>query len=124
MGKTAELKKLIKAQLQTIPGETYHKSAPEDAVYPYKCFTLKNVTFTDSRDDFDLTVDVWCRGANKLVADDTADQVEKLFRNVNLPQKTILPTFYRDSRTNVDDPDKSLQHIQLHFYVQLYEMEE
>lgn len=122
MGKTAELRKLIRSQLQSIPGGVYHKSAPKDAVYPYKVFSLKNVSFIDSRDDFDLCVDIWGRGDRKI-AEEVADQVETLLRDTNLPQKTILPTFYRESRRDIDDPDKTLQHIQLQFIVQLYELE-
>ncbi len=122
MGKTAELRKLIKSQLQSLPGEVYHKSAPKDAVYPYKVFSLKSVSFVDARNDFDLCVDIWGRGDRKI-AEEVADQVETLLRDANLPQKTILPTFYRESRYDIDDPDKTLQHIQLHFMVQLYELE-
>lgn len=123
MSKTAELRKLIKEQLQSTPGETYHFEAPNDAAFPYKTFTLKSVIFTDARDDFDLCVDVWHRGDWKVV-EEIADQIEKLFQSTNLPQSTILPTFFRENRYNLEDPDKTLQHIQLHFLVQLYELEE
>lgn len=123
MSKTATLRKLVKEQMQTVPGETYHKEAPKDAAYPYKTFTLKSVSFTDVRDDFDLCVDIWHRGDWKVV-EEIADQVEKLFQNVNLPQSTILPTFFRENRYHLEDPDKTLQHIQLRFLVQLYELEE
>lgn len=122
MSKTAELRKLINEQLQSIPGETYHHEAPNDATYPYKTYSLKSVTFTDARDDFDLCVDIWHRGDWKVV-EEIADQIEELFRNTNLPQSTILPTFFRENRYNLDDPDKTLKHIQLRFIVQLYELE-
>ncbi len=123
MSKTADLRLLVKEQLQTTPGETYHHEAPNDAAFPYKTFSLKSVTFTDARDDFDLCVDIWHRGDWKVV-EEIADQIEKLFQNTNLPQETILPTFFRENRYNLDDPDKTLKHIQLRFIVQLYEMEE
>lgn len=123
MSKTAELRKLIREKLQTIQGVTYHREAPSDAAYPYKTFTLQSVTFTDARDDFDLCVDIWHRGDWKVI-EEISDDIEKLFQNTNLPQKTILPTFFRESRYNLEDPDKTLQHIQLRFLVQLYELEE
>ena len=123
MGKTAALRKLVTSQLKTVPGGTYHKTAPPDAEYPYKTFTLDSVSFTEARDDFDLCVDIWGRGDWKVV-EEIADQIEALLQSSNLPQDTILPTFFRDSRHNVEDPDKTLNHIQLHFLVQLYEMEE
>ena len=124
MSKTATLRRVVTTQLQTTPGGTYHKTAPKDAGYPYKTYTLKSVTFTDARDDFDLCVDVWDRSDDPKAAEDIADQVEKLFQNANLPQDTILPTFFRENRYTLEDPDKTLQHIQLHFHVQLYEMED
>ena len=123
MSKTAELRKLVREQLLTIQGETHHRKAPSDASYPYKTFTLQSVSFTDARDDFDLCVDIWHRGDWKVV-EEIADQIEKLFQNANLPQSTILPTFFRESRYNLEDPDKTLNHIQLRFLVQLYELEE
>ena len=123
MSKTAELRKLVKEQLDTVPGGTYHRKAPDNAEYPYKTFSLKSVSFTDERDDFDLCVDIWHRGDFKI-AEELADQIEELFKNANLPQPTILPTFFRESRYNLDDPDKTLDHIQLRFFVQLYELEE
>ena len=123
MSKTLALRKLVREQLLTTPGETYHKEASEKATYPYKTFELKSVYFTEERDDFELCVDIWNRGDWKVI-EEVADQVEKLFRNANIPQSTILPTFFRDNRYNLDDPDKNLQHIQLRFFVQLYELEE
>ncbi len=123
MSKTATLRKLVTTQLQTVRGGTYHRKAPDDAEYPYKTFTLTSVSFVDVRDDFDLCVDIWHRGDWKDV-EEIADQIEKLFQNANLPQSTILPTFFRENRYNLEDPDKTLQHIQLRFLVQLYELEE
>lgn len=129
MSKTADLRKLIMSKLQTVQGGTYHKSAPKDAEYPYKTFTLTSVAFPNNpRDDFTLEVDSWDRpadGSQKTV-EEIADQIEKLFSNANLPEPPIYPTFFREARYNLEDPDKSLQHIQQHFLVQLYddEMEE
>lgn len=123
MGKTAHLRRLVREQLQTVPGETYHKSAPPSAAYPYKTFRLKSISFEENRNDYDLCVDIWHRGDPKI-AEDIADQIEKLFQSTNLPQDYILPTFFRDSRHDLEDPDKTLHHIQLRFLVQLYEMEE
>ena len=123
MSKTAALRKLVTETMQTVQGGTYHRSSPPHAVYPYKTFTLQSVSFTDARDDFELCVDIWGRGDWKII-EEIADQIEKLLQNSNLPQDTILPTFFRESRYNLDDPDKTLQHIQLRFAVQLYELEE
>lgn len=125
MSKTKLLRKLTQEQLQTIPGGTYHKKAPPDASFPYKTFRIESGTFTDARDDLYLEVDVWDRNEaeDPKTAEDVADQVENLFKNANIPAPPIYPTFFRDGRFPVDDPDKNLQHIRLRFLVQVYEEE-
>lgn len=125
MSKTKLLRKLTKEQLQTVSGGTYHKKAAPDAEYPYKTFRIESGTFTDARDDLYLEVDVWDRNESEdtKTAEDVADQVEKLFRDANIPAPPIYPTFFRESRYPVDDPDKNLQHIRLRFLVQVYEEE-
>ena len=125
MAKTAALRKLVYTQMQTVPGGTYHKHAPKDAPYPYKVFTLASAAFIDSaRDDVELEIDLWDRSEDPKILEEIADQIEKLFNDANLPRHPIYPTFFRDARYTLDDPDKTLQHIQLRFLVQLYETEE
>lgn len=124
MGKTAALRELVRQQLQTVPGQTYHRIATSDAAYPYKTYEL-SLSFPDScQIDCELTVDIWSRSRDWKEVEDIADQIEEIFNDANLPQDTILPTFFRESRTPVDDPDKTLQHIQQRFYIHLYEKEE
>ena len=125
MSKTKLLRKLVRDQLQTVPGGTYHKKADSMAAYPYKTFRIESATFTDARDNLYLEVDVWDRNDSEdpKIAEDIADQVERLFADANLPAPPIYPTFFRDGRYPLDDPDKNLQHIQLRFLVQLYEEE-
>ena len=124
MSKTATLRKLIFSKLQTVPGSTYHRAAPKDAAFPYKTFELSSVAFVDARDDQELEVDLWDRGPDPKRIEEIADQIERLFASANLPQPPIYPTFFRENRYNIEDPDKTLQHIQLRFLVQLYETEE
>lgn len=124
MSKTQQLRKLINEKLRTVPGESYHRTAPRDAAFPYKTFSLSSVAFLDAaRDDFELEVDIWDRANDWKVAEEIADQVEALFNDANLPEPPIYPTFFRENRYNLDDSDKTLQHIQLRFLVQLYEEE-
>ena len=124
MSKTAALRRLTREKLQTTQGETYHRTAPKDAAFPYKTFTLTSAAFFDRlRDDLELEVDIWTREKDWKVVEEIADQVEALFNDANLPEPPIFPTFFRENRYSLDDPDKSLQHIQLRFLVQLYEEE-
>lgn len=123
MSKTKALRKLVHEQLQTVPGATYHRHAPKDTAYPYKTFQLTGGAFIDARDDLDLEVDIWDRTLDPKVIEDIADQIEALFGAANMPAPPIYPTFFREARFTLDDPDKNLQHIRLRFLVQLYEEE-
>ena len=124
MSKTAALRKLINTKLQTAPGGTYHRTASKDAAYPYKTYELTSAAFVEARDDLELEVDIWDRSPDQKQIEEIADQIERLFANATLPQPPIYPTFFRENRYNIEDPDKTLQHIQLRFLVQLYETEE
>lgn len=124
MSKTTALRGLIREQLQSVPGETYHKVATDDAKYPYKTYILEGINFPDStRDDYDLVVDIWDRSSDQKRVEGIADQIEKLFNVANIPKPPIYATIFREGLNNLEDPDKTLQHIQLHFTVQLYEEE-
>ena len=125
MAKTKTLRKLVMEKMQTVPGGTYHKNAPKDAAYPYKVFKLASVAFPNNdRDDLDLEVDLWDRAPDPKTLEDIADQIEALFNDKIYPAPPIYPAFFRESRHDLEDPDKTLQHIQLRFLVQLHETEE
>lgn len=122
MSKTADLRKLITAQLNTLDGETYYRIASDSASYPYKTFVLSRVSLEDlSRDDFELCIDLWDKGPNMKAIEEIADQIETLFSAANMPNETILPTFFRENRYPVDEQDKDLQHIQMNVLIQMYE---
>lgn len=123
--KTKALRKLITETMQTAPGGTYHRTAPKDATYPYKVFRLSSVAFSIfDRDDVELEIELWNRSQDPKILEDIADQIEDLFHDKILPAPPIYPAFFRENRYDLEDPDKTLQHIQLRFTVQLHEMEE
>ena len=125
MSKTTALRGLISEQLQTVQGATYHKTAIPNAVFPYKTYLLESINYLDStRDDYDLVIDIWDRSPDQKTVEEIADQIEALFNVANIPSPPIYSTFFRDGRNTLDDPDKTLQHIQLRFLVQLHETEE
>ncbi len=126
VSKTAALRKLVRERLQTVQGETYHKRPSANSEYPYKVFRISSVAFPNSdRDDLELEVDIWDRNtsADPKVAEEIADQTEALFNATIEPQPPLYPAFFRENRYDVDDPDKTLIHIQLRFTVQLHETE-
>lgn len=119
-----ELRKVIKAQLNTIPnsGKTYYRVAESGAVYPHKVFTIESIDLGNApRHDFLIIIDVWTKSAN--AADDIADAVNALFDNANLPNSDILPTFYLISCRPLDDDDKTIERRQIKIQCQTYNNE-
>lgn len=124
--KTNELRKLIKTQLGALKAdgvkEIYYKKASNDDLFPHIVYTLSSVSTLSNdvnRSDYHLDVDVWDRESESTVCD-IADKVEIIFNNVNLPQETILPTFYLDDRASIIDEDKDIKHELIRFIIQLY----
>ena len=127
MSKTVDLRKRIKQQLETVTteGHTHHRNAPDDAEFPYLTFNLRSVNLGDpTRDDVDLQIDLFDHGVNPQRIEEMADRIEDLLGGANLPQDTILPTFYRTSRQPIPTEGKLTQCIQMHFLIQNYKREE
>lgn len=119
MSKTEELRKVIKAQLDNTPGQTFAYDAPKDANFPYKVFTLKSVDLGDFyRDDIIMDVDIWDNSDDFKQAEIIADSVENIFNCKSYPSGNVFPTFFREDRKTV--PDNQLQHILLTFTIQNY----
>lgn len=124
MGKTQELKKTIKTLLDEVEGETYQKHAPDDAGFPYKVFQIESIDLGDIyRDDFVLEINVWDKNESTEMVDNITDEIEEMLNALNHPTPENLPTFYRISRKEIDDPDKSLKRNLIKFQVQNYERE-
>lgn len=121
MSRTNDLRKLIQTKLSTISNNVYYENAIETAGYPHIVFTLDKINLGDlSREDYTLDIDVWDRGSSASVIEELCDEIEDLFDAENLPQDTVLPTFFKDTRNVVDDTDKTIKHRNLKFVVQNY----
>lgn len=119
--KTNSLRKLIEEKLQTITSHVYYAIANENTVFPHIVFTLESINTGDlTRSDYDLVIDIWNKG-EQYNTEEMADAVENLLKTKNFPQTDILPTFFSEDRKHITDEDKSINHLQLSFIVQLYE---
>ena len=120
--RTNDLKLLVQTKLKTVTTKVYHEIADEKAMYPHIVFSFRRIDLGDlSRQDYVLQVDVWDKGNSTTQVDNLADSVEKLLQAKNLPQTSILPTFYLIDEQNIPDDDKTIRHRRIQFQVQNYE---
>ena len=123
--KTNALRELVRTQLLTVLDNVFYEEADENAMYPHCVFSFNTVDLGDfARDDIILDIDLYTKGSSVVALEEMADQVEALFNNANLPQSTILPTFFRMNRHPVPDTDKSIRRRNIKFQIQNYESEE
>lgn len=100
----------------------YYEQAINEELYPHCVFEFSSIDLGDlSRDDLILDVDVWDKGTSQVRIENLCDQIEELFNNANMPQKNILPTFFRVSRIPIKEDDKTLKHRLIKFQIQNYE---
>ncbi len=119
--RTNDLKELVQTKLKTITTNVFFEIANDDAMYPHIVFTFRTIDLDDlSRQDYILDVDIWTKGTNSTSIDDYADSVEDLLQAKNLPQKNVLPTFYKIDRKTLIDEDKSIRHRLVRFQIQNY----
>ena len=122
MTKTNELKKLIKSLISRVVSTCGYKTVPDDKMYPHATFSFSNVNLGDlNRNDNIIDIDLWDKGNDTTRIDEIADNLEEIFNNQNIPQDSILPTFYLMNRYTVEDEDKDIQHVKLRIEVQNYE---
>lgn len=120
--KTNALKKLVQTKLKTLTTNVYHEIANEDAMYPHIVFEFRRIDLGDlSRQDYILEINVWDKQKSSTRVDELADNVESLLQAQNLPQNTILPTFYLIDRQNIPDEDKEIKRRRIQFQIQNYE---
>ena len=109
--RTNELKKVLTGALNEIHSKVYYRKAPATADYPYITYYLKH-TKEEHQYSYFWEVHVWTRDIK--LAEELADKIEKLD---GCQYKDDVQTFDVDleSRNNLDDEDKEIQHIVLLF---------
>lgn len=122
MSKTVALREIIQSNIDPV-AKCYYRKADNKAKYPYAVYDFENIDLGDiNRDDLILVVDVWGKGEDTSPIEEIADQIEKIFNAANMPDKNVLPTFYRIGRKPIDDEDKTLIRRQLKFQIQNYDI--
>lgn len=124
MSRTNDLRKVIQSRLLTLTSYSlkgvYYHIADEGKMYPHIVYDLSRMSlFGYDREDSVLEVDIFDNDAKRV--ENIADAVEDLLKQSNLPQTSILPTFYLESRRNCPDEDDRVRHINVRFVIQNYE---
>ena len=120
MSKTNALREIIQTKISSII-KSFYRVSDEKESYPFAVYDFETIDLGDiARDDLILIIDVWGKGKDTSAIEDIADQIEAMFNAANLPNESVLPTFYRISRKPIDDPDKTLIRRQLKFQIQNY----
>lgn len=123
MAKTEALQEIIHRNISSVV-DCYYQIADEKKAYRHAVYDFETIDLGDiHRDDLILIIDLWDKGTDTAWIEDAADRIEAMFNAANLPNEHVLPTFYRISRRNVLDEDKSLIHRQLKFQIQNYGLE-
>jgi|GEM_PF-2193847 hypothetical protein len=125
MGKTNDMKVIIKNLLDQTSGNTYYESRPVDDntsdIYQnsFKVFEFESINSDDiSRDDYILTINVW--GRNVKDVEQISDDIEDLLRHESYQSETCLPTFYTFERRPIPDEDKTIKRRQIKVLVNNY----
>lgn len=118
---TKDLRQLVKELLDQADGATFYRTASVTAAYPYKVFSFGKTRYSDSR-DVEICIDLYDRGGGDRLGE-IADEIERIFDDLNAPQDGILPTFFLDDRYPVEEKDKELEHIQMRIQTNLYNKE-
>ena len=124
MSKTNNLRKLVQAKLMEKCQNVYYEIADEDKMYPHCVFSFRNIDTSDTafaRADITLTIDVWDKALDAKGIESLCDDIEELFNGKNMPQESILPTFFLQSRNTVIDDVKFIRHRVINVLVQNYE---
>lgn len=111
INRTNELKIALTSILKQVHSEAYYRKVPAKTDYPYLTYYLRH-TKDGHQYDYFWEVHVWTRDV-KLV-EQLADNIEEFDK---CSYKDEFQTFDIDleSRNNVEDEDKEIQHIVLLF---------
>lgn len=121
VSKTIELRKVVQSILKESDIKVYYENADIEASFPHIVYNLDSVNFGNlGRDDIILTIDIWDKNTNSTNIEIIADKIESKLSFNNKPTNTVLPTFFIESRSNIEDEDKSIRRRQLKATIQNY----
>lgn len=118
INRTNELKIALTSILKQVHSKAYYRKAPAKTDYPYLTYYLRH-TKDGHQYDYFWEVHVWTRDVK--LAEELADSIEGFDK---CSYKDNYQTFDIDleSRNNVEDEDKEIQHIVLLFNLTYFDV--
>ncbi|ADZ83584.1 hypothetical protein [Cellulosilyticum lentocellum] len=118
INRTNELKIALTSILKQVHSKAYYRKAPAKTDYPYLTYYLRH-TKDGHQYDYFWEVHVWTRDIK--LAEELADNIEGFDK---CSYKDYYQTFDIDleSRNNVEDEDKEIQHIVLLFNLTYFDV--
>ena len=116
--RTNELKKALTTILKQAHEQVYYRTVPSKNNYPYLTYYLRH-TKDEHRYDYLCEVHVWTKDIK--LAEELADTIES-FDGCCYDDNSQTFDIDLESRNNVDDEDKEIQHIVLLFNLTYFSM--
>lgn len=117
MFRTDKLKKAIVEILKDVNENIYYRKAPTKATYPYITFFLKH-TKNEHQYDYFWEVHIWSK--NIKTAEEIADKIEE-FDKCNYKDDYQSFDLDIESRNNIENDDKEVQHVVLLFNLTFFD---
>ena len=117
-GRTNELRKSITSTLKQLVDKVYYKNAKSDTDYPYVTYYLRH-NKDEHKYNYFLEVHVWTKDVK--ASENIADKIEEL-DGCSYSNEYHCFEFYLNSRNNVEDEVKEIQHVVLLFNLEYFDL--
>lgn len=97
------------------------KAVIDDIKLVYNISNVLNITDNQTRSDIPLIIDIWGRSEQVIEIESIVEQLEVLNNEVYRSDKLFfIINKDRLFRLNLDDEDKNIRRVQLHFIIRKY----
>lgn len=101
----------------------YSDTAPEDAIYPYSVFELRQISAEDDCQKYVLEVNVWDSYRTYSRVDLLANEIKKRLHKQIITNSDRCISSHLESNNHVIDEDKQIKRVRLQFSLSNYEKE-
>lgn len=121
--KIIEMRKAVKAELETIFSHVYYGAADDTTAFPYAIFTIEEVSMIDGVCGCELEINAVDYGRNTATIEQKTADAVKAFDHKYFENQSIAYISYFDRKNNVASEDLNIIRRRIVFSVNLYEKE-